>query len=34
MNTILVNVAAPLLALTNAKEASGASEGFIDGDGI
>jgi hypothetical protein len=34
MNTILVNVAALLLALTDANEPSDASEGFIDGDGI
>jgi hypothetical protein len=32
--TILVNVAALLLALTDTNEASDASEGFIHGDGI
>jgi hypothetical protein len=32
--TILLNVASLLLALTNTNEASDASEGFIDGDGI
>ena len=31
---ILVNVAAQLLALTDANGVSDASEGFIDGDGI
>jgi hypothetical protein len=34
MNTIPVNVAALLLALPDTNEASDASEGFIDGDGI
>jgi hypothetical protein len=34
MNTILVNVAALLLALTDTNEVSDPSEGFIDGDGI
>jgi hypothetical protein len=34
MNTILVNVGALLLALTDTTEASDGSEGFIDGDGI
>jgi hypothetical protein len=34
MNTILVNVAARLLALTDTNEAGDASEGFIDGAGI
>jgi hypothetical protein len=32
--TILVNVAAPLLAVTDTNQASDAPEGFIDGDGI